>query len=70
MSIEEQRKCMHDLANSLSVLEGLVLVTTRSLKKDNPQLVNEIEKLTKSLDYSKKAIDSLQKLRELIKNNQ
>ena len=61
---------MHDLANSLSVLEGLVLVTTRSLKKDNPQLVNEIEKLTKSLDYSKKAIDSLQKLRELIKNNQ
>lgn len=70
MSIEEQRKCLHDLANSLSVLEGLVLITKRSLEKNQPQLQDEITKLNKALDYSKQSMESLQSLRTLIKSQQ
>lgn len=64
MSFDEQRKHIHDLANSLSIVEASVARALTLLTRNNPQLTDEITKLQKADEYSKKSITSLRALRE------
>ncbi len=65
MKLEDQRKHLHDMANSLSIVEASVSRVLTLLGRDHPELVDEINRLKKADEYSKKTINSLKALREL-----
>lgn len=64
MNFDEQRKHIHDLANALSIVEASVARVLTLLGKNHPEMVDEISRLKKADEYSKKSIDSLRALRE------
>ena len=66
MSLDEQRKFIHDMANSLSIMEASVARVLSLLNKNHPELVDEIHRLKKADEYSKKSIESLRAFREYI----
>ena len=66
MSIEKQRKLIHDIANNLSVVDSNLSIVIRSLAKNHPQLSQEIDRLKKAADNSELAINYLRELRTAI----
>ena len=64
MQFDEERKYIHDLANSLSIVEASVARVITLLKRNHPALEDEISRLTKADEYSKKSIATLRALRE------
>lgn len=68
MKFDEERKHIHDLANSLSIVEASVSRVLTLFKKNHPEMVDEIKRLQKADEYSKKSIDSLRSLREHVYN--
>jgi len=66
MSLDEQRKFIHDMANSLSIMEASVARVLKLLSTNHPELVDEINRLKKADEYSKKSIESLREFREYI----
>lgn len=68
MNFDEQRKYIHDLANTLSIVEASVSRVLTLLKKNHPEMTDEINRLTKADEYSKKSIASLRGLREHVHN--
>ena len=68
MNYDEQRKYIHDMANSLSIVEASVSRVLTLLTRNHPQLADEISKLRKADEYSKKTIHALKNFREYIHN--
>lgn len=66
MSLDEQRKFIHDMANSLSIMEASVARVISLLTKNHPELTDEINRLKKADEYSKKSIETLREFREFI----
>jgi len=64
MNFDEQRKHIHELANTLSIVEGSVARVLTLLSKNHPELVDEINRLKKADEYSKKSITALKALRD------
>lgn len=64
MKFDEQRKHIHDLANTLSIVEASVSRVLTLLTRNHPELEDEINRLKKADEYSKKSIESLRALRE------
>lgn len=54
------------MANSLSIVEASVSRTLAILIKIHPELTEEISRLKKADEYSKKSITALTALRELV----
>jgi hypothetical protein len=68
MISDEHRKLIHDLANSLSVLDASVSRSLTLLLKNHPELVEEITRLKKADEFSKKSISILKQFREASSN--
>lgn len=68
MKFDEQRKHIHDLANTLSIVEASVSRVLTLLTRNHPELEDEINRLKKADEYSKKSIESLRALREHVHN--
>ena len=68
MNFDEHRKYIHELANSLSIVEGSVSKTLGLLVKNHPDLEDEINRLKKADEYTKKSITALRALREHVIN--
>jgi len=66
MNFDEQRKHIHDLANSMSVVDASISRVLTLLKRNHPELVDELTRLEKAEEYSKKSIVSLRSLREAV----
>jgi hypothetical protein len=66
MDLNEHRKYIHDMANSLSIVEASVARVLTLMKRNYPESTDEIHRLEKASEYSKKTIDSLKKFREHI----
>jgi hypothetical protein len=64
MNFDEQRKYIHELANSLSIVEGSVARVLALLVKNHPDLADEINRLKKADEYTQKSITALRALRE------
>ena len=69
MTIEKQRKLIHDIANNLSVVDSNLVIVIRALTKNNPHLSVEIDRLMKATENSSHAINSLRELRTIISEN-
>lgn len=54
------------MANSLSIVEASVSRALSQLVKNHPELTDEISRLKKADEYSKKSITALMALRELV----
>ncbi len=65
-SYEEERKHIHDMANSLSIVEASVSRVLTLLKRNHPEMTDEIHRLGKADEYSKKSIQALKDLREVV----
>ncbi len=68
MNFENDRKYIHDLANSLSIVEASVARVLTLLSRNHPELTDEIHRLTKADEYSKKSITTLRAFREHVHN--
>jgi len=66
MTIEKQRKLIHDIANNLSVVDSNLTVVIRSLAKNHPHLSQEIDRLKKVSENSAVAINALRELRTIM----
>ena len=66
MKFDEQRKYIHEMANSLSIVEASVSRALSLLSKNHPDLEDEINRLKKADEYSKKSIEALRGLREAV----
>lgn len=66
MKFDQQRKYIHDLANSLSIVEASVARALTLLSRNHPELTDEIHRLQKADEYAKKSITSLREFREHI----
>jgi hypothetical protein len=66
MNFDDQRKYIHDLANTLSIVESSVSRVLTLLKKNHPDMTDEIQRLQKADEYSKKSIEALRGLREAV----
>ena len=66
MSDEGQRKFLHDLANSLSIVDASVSRVLTLLMRNHPELVDEINRLKKTDEYSKKSILTLNEFRQYV----
>jgi hypothetical protein len=53
----------HDLANNFSVIDFSLSRVLKKLCEHHPDLVDEIQRLQKAHDYSKKSIDLLKTFR-------
>lgn len=63
MNHEETRKYIHNLANDFSIIDASLARALSLLSKNNPQLVDEINRLKKADEYVKKSIQTLRELR-------
>lgn len=61
---DETRKYIHELANTLSILDGNVSRVMTLLSRQHPELKDEITKLGKADEYCKKSINTLKQFRE------
>ena len=61
---DEHRKYIHELANTLSILDGNVSRVMTLLSRQHPELKDEIAKLGKADEYCKKSIHTLKQFRE------
>lgn len=68
MNFDEQRKYIHDMANSLSIVEASVARVLTLLSRNHPELTDEIARLKKADEYSKKSVEALRALREVVHN--
>jgi len=68
MKFEADRKYIHDLANTLSIVEASVSRVLTLISRDHPELTDEIHRLKKADEYSKKSITVLREFREHIHN--
>ena len=68
MNFDEERKYIHELANSLSIVEGSVARVLSLLVKNNPSLEDEINRLKKADEYTKKSITAIRSLRAHVAN--
>ena len=68
MSDEGQRKFLHDLANSLSIVDASVSRVLTLLMRNHPELVDEISRLKKTDEYSKKSILALNEFRQYVQS--
>ena len=66
MNHDETRKYIHDLANSFSILDASLSRALTLLTRNHPQLADEIQRLRKADEYTKKSIHTLKQLREHI----
>ena len=66
MADEGQRKFLHDLANSLSIVDASVSRVLTLLTRNHPELVDEINRLKKTDEYSKKSILALNEFRQYV----
>ena len=66
IKFDEQRKYVHDLANSLSIVEASVSRALTLLSRNHPELTDEIHRLQKADEYAKKSITTLREFREHI----
>ncbi len=66
MNHDETRKYIHDLANTFSIIDASVSRALTLLSRNNPQLADEIARLKKADEYTKKSIHTLRQLREHI----
>lgn len=64
MGHDETRKYIHDLANSISIVDASLNRAMTLLVRSNPQLKDEIERLKKADEYVKKTITTIRELRE------
>ncbi len=64
MSQDETRKYIHDLANTMSIIDASLSRALTLLDRNNPQLSDEIARLKKADEYVKKSIQTLRQLRE------
>ena len=63
---DEHRKYIHELANTLSILDGNVARVLTLLTRNHPEMKEEISKLMKADEYSKKSIHTLKIFRERV----
>jgi hypothetical protein len=68
MGHDESRKYIHDLANTISIIDASLTRVITLLSRSNPQLTDEITRLKKADEYVKKSIHSLKAFREHIHN--
>ena len=68
MKFEADRKYIHDLANTLSIVEASVARVLTLISRNHPELTDEIHRLKKADEYSKKSITVLREFREHIHN--
>lgn len=68
MEFDAERKYIHDLANSLSIVEASVARVLTLLNRNHPELTDELHRLGKADEYSKKSINTLIEFREHIHN--
>lgn len=68
MSDEGQRKFIHELANSLSIVDASVSRVLTLLMRNHPELVDEINRLKKTDEYSKKSILTLNEFRQYVQS--
>lgn len=66
MNLEEHRKYIHDLANTLSIVEASVGRVLTLLSRNHPELADEITRLKKADEYSKKSVQILRDFRQHI----
>ncbi len=66
MDLDQHRKYIHDLANSLSIVEASIARVLTLLSRNHPELADEINRLKKADEYSKKSIVTLREFREHI----
>lgn len=64
MDLDQHRKYIHDMANSLSILEANVSRVLTLLTKNHPELTDEITRLKKADEYSRKLITTLRDFRD------
>ena len=63
MSLEEERKFLHDLANPLSILQGNLRIALRRLEASN----QDIPELVEVLARINKAIESCNRMNSLLR---
>lgn len=68
MGHDETRKYIHDLANSISIVDASLNRVLTLLSRSNPQLKDEIDRLKKADEYVKKTITTIRDLREHVHN--
>ena len=65
MDFTNERKCIHDMANHLTIIQGVVRKTMKELVAARV-LPAEIDRLAKADDYLKQSIAALKELRQTI----
>jgi hypothetical protein len=61
---DEHRKYIHELANTLSILEGNVSRVLTMISRAHPEMKDEVTRLMKADEYCKKSIHTLKQFRE------
>ena len=69
MNYDEQRKFIHEMANSVTIVDASVSRVLSLLSKNHPELEEEINRLKKADEYSKKCITALKDFRGKIQEN-
>jgi hypothetical protein len=66
MDLDQHRKYIHDMANSLSIVEASIARVLTLISRNHPEMTDEINRLKKADEYSKKSIVTLREFREHI----
>lgn len=66
MQLDQHRKYIHDMANSLSIVEASISRVLTLLSRNHPELTDEIQRLKKADEYAQKSIVTLREFREHI----
>jgi hypothetical protein len=64
MNYDEERKFVHDMANTITIVEASVSRVLSLLTRNHPELEEEISRLRKADEYSKKCITSIKEFRD------
>jgi hypothetical protein len=62
----QQRKFIHDLANSISIVEMCLSSSLRDIKDVHPEMTETLKRLEKGVEYSKKTVQGLKDFRQFI----
>jgi len=68
MELDKHRKYIHDMANSLSIVEASISRVMKLISRNHPELTDEIQKLKKADEYAQKSIVTLREFREHVHN--
>lgn len=63
MDFTTERKCIHELSNQLTIIQGAVRKVLRNIDDKQLGLPEEQERLLKADDYLKQGIETLRTLR-------